>query len=141
MIFGPSRPPGAGARGRPRTRIKASLGRCTPFCRRPAAGRDLSFDVATLAGVVLETPARDVECPPQDEPGVLLRAVPGHGDFLSTHLDVDPDSEIVAALAMTMRDVGDDMAGDDSRAERVQFICALADLSFNGGTRLSSREM
>jgi len=47
------------------------------------------------------------------------------------HLDVDADAEVVAALVMTMRDVGDYVAGDDPGAERIELAYTLADLGLD----------
>ena len=88
----------------------------------------------------LEAPAGDIERLSQDEPDVLLGTITGDRDFVPANLDVDSHAEIVAALVMTMRYVGNDVAGNDSRAERIQLDRALANFCFDDRIRFFARE-
>jgi hypothetical protein len=90
--------------------------------------------------MLLEAAARDIKCLSQDEPDVLLWTIAGHGNFVPTHFDVDSDAEIVAPLVMAMRDVGHYMAGNDSRAERIQLDRAFTNFGFDGRIGFFARE-
>ena len=82
--------------------------------------------------MVLEPTPGDVERAPQHEPQVFLGTVARDSNFFASYLEVDAQPEMIAALVMTMGNVGNHVAGDDPWAYRVQLVRPLADLSFNG---------
>src|SRR5262245_48004659 len=96
----------------------------------PARG-DPPFDVPPLARMLLQTTPRDVKGAPQHEPEVLLRAVTRHGDLFAPDFDVDANTKVVAALVVTMGNVGDNVAGNDSGTDCIELASALADFSFD----------
>jgi hypothetical protein len=107
-----------------------SGGRTTSGGRAPAR-RHPPFDVPPLVRVLPEATPRNVKGLPQHELEVFLRAVTSHGNLFTTDLDVDAHAEVVPALVVAMGNVGDDVAGNDPRADRVEFACTFADFGFN----------
>jgi hypothetical protein len=81
--------------------------------------------------MVLQPAPGDVKCPSQHQPKILLRAVARHGNFLTPHFDINAHPEVIVVLPVTMGDVGNYMAGNNPGTLRIQFLPALADLSFN----------
>jgi hypothetical protein len=109
---------------------RISGGRAFSGSLTPGRGRT-ALDVAALPRMFLEATPHDIERFPEHDSQVFLRAVANHRDFVPSHLDVDPDPELVPALMMAVRDVRDHMARNKSGKQRVQLADALANLSFD----------
>jgi len=90
--------------------------------------------------MLLEPAPGDVKCLSQDEPNILLRTVTRDGNLVPAHFDVDSHAEIIAPLVLAMRNVGNYVAGNDSRAVRIQLDRAFANFCFDDRVGFFARE-
>src|SRR5262245_30206383 len=99
---------------------------------RPAAGCPAPL-VPPEATRFAQSPGCDLERLPHHPPKGAGHPEPGDGHLVPPDLDEQVKAEEVALFVMLMRDVGDDVAGDDAGVMSVELRRPLPNFSFDEG--------